>query len=502
MLLLFAIALPLLADSSPPLFQSSTKLVQVTVFATGHRSIPISSLNRASFHLFEEGRARDIATFQSDSAGLAPAATASPPLFGAWSNHSAPASRGSLNVILIDLQDSNFQDWAIGSPQLIRTLRAMQSSQPLAIYVLGFSSGLRVLDADLGSLQRLDRSALPPSAETADAPHPSFSARGDGEIPELIPTEAVRSSAAALEALDLHMAGFPGRKSLIWIASRFPRPFDAHPSPSGYNPSSEFYRLRLLRAVNRLIASNVAIYPIDLRGLTPGINGDITQELIDLGPVAPMTDISPGLELAAHSGGKAYFNTNGLAQSLKDAVFSAQNSYTLGFYTSAKLDDRYHKIKVTVDTPGVHLRYRPGYWALSERASGTLGVEEDLKAAADSPFTNAAIQLEASMPPQAWTTSNATITLWVNPANLRLVHTGRRWTGKVDIFFGQAEGSGRVFGVPPYRAAANLPDEAMASHQWFVFQANLAIRAQSRFLRIVVRDQASGSVGSLDIPRT
>ncbi len=57
------------------------------------------------------------------------------------------------------------------------------------------------------------------------------------------------------------MTGAPGRKSLIWFAGNFPTPFSA----GAIHDAAGFYRLKMLKAINSLIAADVAIYPVDAR---------------------------------------------------------------------------------------------------------------------------------------------------------------------------------------------------------------------------------------------
>lgn len=150
----------------------------------------------------------------------------------------------------------------------------------------------------------------------------------------------------------------------------------------------------MIEAVNRLLSNDVGIYPIDALGLMSDHSFDAENRSLPAGPVGPeeanslqLYDFSAVMELAHRSGGKAYFNTNGFAQSLRDAAFAEQSSYTLGFYVSGEPDGRYHSIKVSVNKPEVHLRYRPGYWAFPlTRAADDSATQAELRVSLESPF--------------------------------------------------------------------------------------------------------------------
>ena len=132
-------------------------------------------------------------------------------------------------------------------------------------------------------------------------------------------------------------------------------------------------------AVSMLARSQVAVYPIDARGLmTSGVfNGTMSAysgpQLV--GP-ADATGRLPVLEhdlareqetmraMADGTGGRAFVNTNGLTEAVQKAVADGANFYTLAYTpTNTQRDGKLRKIKVEVARPEVHLAYRRGYYA-------------------------------------------------------------------------------------------------------------------------------------------
>jgi hypothetical protein len=124
-----------------------------------------------------------------------------------------------------------------------------------------------------------------------------------------------------------------------------------------------------------LTLSRVAVYPIDSRGLqtlpafdaskrgSPGLPsnaGFYTAQAfqhMDLDAIANAT------------GGKAYYNTNGLKDILAEIVNDGSNYYTVAYATNNQTwNGQFRRIKVTVDRPGVKLEYRPGYYAVDRSA--------------------------------------------------------------------------------------------------------------------------------------
>jgi len=70
------------------------------------------------------------------------------------------------------------------------------------------------------------------------------------------------------------------------------------------------------------------------------------------------------LELASRTGGRAYFNTNDLQNSVREAVDDSRLTYTIGFYPpEARNDGKFHKIKIELaHHSGEDLRYRKGFF--------------------------------------------------------------------------------------------------------------------------------------------
>ena len=123
--------------------------------------------------------------------------------------------------------------------------------------------------------------------------------------------------------------------------------------------------------------ANVAIYPIDARGLTadpPGggaskggsrgsgiFNGSVynTQR-------AAMNDSQETLAtLAADTGGKAFLDSNDLSLGIQQAQQEIRSYYILGYYTSNTAEDgKYRKISVKLkDNLSAKLEHRQGYYA-------------------------------------------------------------------------------------------------------------------------------------------
>src|SRR5439155_8253644 len=108
---------------------------------------------------------------------------------------------------------------------------------------------------------------------------------------------------------------------------------------------------------------NVSFYPIDPRGL-PVFDSPITNPLpLDV-DAAVLRTRSDGLRiLADNTDGIAAVSSNDLDRSFKRIVDDLSSYYLLGYYSSGRLDGRFHSITVRVKRPGVRVRARSGYRA-------------------------------------------------------------------------------------------------------------------------------------------
>lgn len=178
----------------------------------------------------------------------------------------------------------------------------------------------------------------------------------------------------ALDELARGLGGLPGRKAVIWVTGDLP--FTLNPENRSVTdtelsetlPSFDTRRVgehsagdyaatarnagadQIREADARLSAAQIAIYPVDARGLSINLNQD-AQEVMR--------------QMASDTGGRAYVNQNEIKQGVERALEDISATYTLGYYTSnRKWDGNYRSIKVKVNRQGLNLQYRRGYFAL------------------------------------------------------------------------------------------------------------------------------------------
>lgn len=166
-----------------------------------------------------------------------------------------------------------------------------------------------------------------------------------------------------------------GRKAIVWIGGQVP--FDpANDGPYRRRaPEIAFAYRDAIRAANR---HNVAIYPIDLLGLTHRLGNPMAgREGEELKRMAALRII------AEDTGGEAVVGTNNYEQMFAQIASHTSTYYLLGYQPAlAHCDGRFHTITVRVKRAGASIRARRGYFAPEPRKVSTPSATEDANSAA------------------------------------------------------------------------------------------------------------------------
>ncbi len=188
----------------------------------------------------------------------------------------------------------------------------------------------------------------------------------------------VKYTLDAMNQLARYLSSIPGRKNLIWFSGSFP--ISILPDTTGTLPNpfavAANYEKEFRDTVNLLARSQVAVYPIDARGLfNSAVFDAATTRNYARNPSRMMQDQnkffndtaaehSTMSQMAEATGGHAFYNTNGLTQAVATAISDGSNFYTLTYTPSDfNRDGKFRKIKVQLARDGFNLSYRHGYYA-------------------------------------------------------------------------------------------------------------------------------------------
>jgi VWFA-related protein len=401
--------------------RTSSDLVVVDVVASDSQQNPVHKLTAADFTLLEDGKPQEVKIFEEHqtqpSAPLPPAPKLDP---GVFTNFSIAPANGALNILLLDKLNTPMDAQTVVRDQVLKYLKGVPPGTRIAIFSLttelkllqGFTSNPELLRALVeGKKGNQGASPLMNNAVEGDQPgadDPMYDMEADalGNDPDAAMILAnlqefeveqqsfqlqlrARYTMDALNQLARYMSALPGRKNLIWFSGSFPVNIlpdpdllDAAASVSGPLKPDPFAGVASMEdefreTVDLLARSQVAVYPIDARGLmvNPTLSATQSGSTMSKKPngfanantkfFQQTTEEHGTMEqMAQATGGKAFVNTNGLKEAVEKAIDAGSNYYTIAYTpTNRKWNGDYRKIQVKLDRPGVALAYRRGYFA-------------------------------------------------------------------------------------------------------------------------------------------
>jgi VWFA-related protein len=481
-------------------------------------------LKKEDFQVRDNGKPQKIDLFNVESSSAAALPQAAQPLPpGIFTNEleQRPGTPASVTIILLDNNNTNLQNQMYARQQVLKYLQTIKPEDRIGIYRL--AGGLKVLhnyttdSADLVALLGTyrgkdipDLSKNEPGAldgELININRWFAGAGASGQERDFYTIDRVKGTLKAIEFIANSMANLPGRKNLIWVSGGFPLDINLlnmrDPTRIQYEFSKEIDEC--VRAVNN---ANLAIYPVDSRGLMTDHRFSAEQQKVDMKPnmKAPVGVRNQQTmdELAGRTGGRAYYNTNDLKKAITDAVDDARVVYTLGFYPSDEaFDGKFHKLEVKVpEQSGLNLRYRKGYFDMPQAPVDAKGAMAEMRDAVWSPLDATAAGIVVAAKPDLKTPSMLNMAVQVEPKAISLEPQGDRWAGRLDILIIQKNDKGQVFNGEDDTVNLNLSREnydKLVKHG-FVLRKTVTMASQATMVRVIVRDAPSGTMGSVTIP--
>jgi VWFA-related protein len=508
--------------------KATTRLIQVNVIVRDHKGDPVRDLKQEDFQLFDNGKPQKISVFSMDSNAVLPQAAPLPPNMFTNQLRQRSAVPASVTVILIDQINTHYQDQNWAKQQLVKYLKTIRPEDRVAIYALG--PGLRVLhdfttDSSglLAQLERYKNGAIP-EAEQKDS---SFArdinsinfdswmlGGGRGVSPQerdFYMINRVQGTLNAIEFIADHLAGLPGRKNLIWLSGGFPLQIGMGSEKAVMDPTREqrSFGPEVEHAIKALNDANVAMYPVDARGLVADTRFDASNAKVDLAPKLSMGPVVENQQtmstLANATGGHAYFNTNDLSRAIREAVDDSTLTYTLGFYPSNEnYDGKFHKIELkTPARSGLSAHYRKGYYDVADQPLDERARKVELQNAVWSPLDSSSLGLTVQLAKAPADRPNSIdVYIKVDPNGIGITHNGTRNDGAVDILLIQKDDRGRTFnGETDTLSLAMKPETYQKIEQeGLIFHKVIPRAGQATQLRVIVRDASSGTLGSVTVP--
>ncbi len=508
------------APSTDTVLRSNTRLVLLDVIVNNDKG-PVRGLTKEDFVLEDKGKKQTIALFDVTEPGKTPAAAPLPAGIASNRVNSKGEQTGTATVILWDrINSASTTDQAFARNQVLRLFAGLKETDHVGFYALGFTLQMvHDYDEDAAPLARVAK-ALQTSGTAPD----TFSAQdkalfknlADALSPMQQPNNQARVNITypAFRSIGRHLAGVPGRKNLVWIASVFPLTY-GNSVERRKNDQDEVDAFR-----NNLTEANIALYTVDPGGTGASFNTSDAAPVANEGSLMPgalrnsagtssINNVSNSMTgnqafqlFADATGGKSYRNANDIEPALREVIAMSGYTYTLGFYPDEKtLDNKSHELKVSLakkpSTDKAKATHRKQYFAWGPKSPPEVQLKPTMEELLGDPLLAHSIGLLAVANPDPAKPGAQVIDLRITAADLRFEPKGEQFTTAFDVAIaieGQKVVSMKTF-APALSAEAR--QQVLASGM----DARETVEAgASGVFRIVVWEKATGAAGSLRVP--
>jgi VWFA-related protein len=349
-----------------PTIQVTSRLVVLDVTVTDKQGRPVKGLKQSDFNLTEDRTPQAISSFAEHDASEQPSAPPPPPALppNTFADHAPVTNNIAMTVIVFDTSSLSWQDAGYARYEVSEYLKKIAPGTPICIFELN-QYGLQLLQ-DFTTASQLLRQAV--------------DSKRNIQWPRFSGSSILIRRGFAVRDIARYLSSFPGRKNLIWFGGGpaggiYDSQYSAGTNfPNVYTnlfSDVDSFTADLEGATDTLTLSRVALYTVDPRGVVfnEGEELDILQQGADL------------TEVAAATGGKAYYDSNAIDKVVAQVVAAGSHYYTLSYTpTDAHWDGSFRKVKVQLANNGqtylaslqpptqlkapLRLAYRNGYYAL------------------------------------------------------------------------------------------------------------------------------------------
>jgi VWFA-related protein len=528
------------SDLPSPAIRISTRLVLLDIVVTDKHGQPITGLQPENFAVAERGKPEKVVFF-TPPGRLVPSPSALPA--GVFSNRAEYRSPGGPpTVILLDVVNTPPQHQAEARLQMLKfAAEQFKPGNEVAVLTLGNQLDI-LLDFTTDShllQQALQRFAAQRPAPTNDPPSPATPATtttpGAGlamarlnvrldqfenqELTDII-DRRVDQTLAAMRSLGRMLSGIPGRKNVIWLSAGFPfsllpqhqvnspvpgsglagaRARNSKCETSGcpdpvnnnetmLNPGDQRrYDTDIRNVAAQLAASEVAIYPVDVRGLevTPSSSSYASQQTME--------------EIARETGGFAFINHNDIHNGVDRVFADHASSYTIGYYPRDRnWDGGYRTINVKVDREVAEVRYRRGYFAVDPTSESDKNLNRGLQEALRDAVPDTQVTFDAKIASIDNGKTRVEFMLDASALSAEDTPKGKRLNADFQVSILGSDGKTvlsrgmKLDRIVPAATYQQIAEQGLSVH------IDIEPPSGSGQLRLAVRDNHTGYVGTLE----
>jgi VWFA-related protein len=327
----------------------------------------------------------------------------------------------------------------------------------------------------------------------------------------------VRLTLDSMQELAHNVAGYLGRKNLVWLSGSFP--LTVFPDETSSNPFAvqRQYGDDLRKTAALFSANQIAVYPVDARGLVASFMPDASQRGVSLAgarggqnAVRMMQRGSANLsashdtmnELAGQTGGHAFYNRNDIDHAIALSVAEGSTYYTVAYYPEDKnLDGRFRKIEIKIDRKGVQSHYRKGYFAVDPKpADEKVARQEFYGALAPQAPLSTAMPFAVRITPPGKDQKDVSVDFSVLPSAITFQPQGELQHAEVDFVIRAFDAKGKPVGSPRSDSVSTQLKPATYNEimkRGLHFHQVINLPPGKYVLKMGVRDDLSNQIGTL-----
>jgi VWFA-related protein len=386
-------------------FQINSRMVTVEIVARDSKGNHITGLKPSDLRLVEQIPSRSKEKHEQKIASLrevhmadlasqpASAVQAQP---GVYSNAAQrPKDPIPPTILLVDGLNTATEHQAQVHVQMLKMLRQLPPNVPVSVFLLGsrlvmlqsFTSDPRLLQI---ALHKAISTAGKGVADIDPADDPQavgnlMGALGGGppgaglgamvaaasDFDRMIYTAdmdlRVQRTIDAMISIGRNLAGYPGRKNLLWLSTAFP--ITVNDSTSDYFRN---YWLKLQKMNGALSEAKISVYPVNVAGVQTLSYFSAATGTSASGAAAAVSRQQQMLSseqdtmetIADGTGGKICAGDNDLGDCVRKAMDDSSDYYELSYYPdSTNWNGEFHKILIGAEGRDIRLAYRQGYYA-------------------------------------------------------------------------------------------------------------------------------------------
>lgn len=519
-------------SETPPVFRSRSQMVLVPVVVKDHQGNHVSGLASADFIVKENGierklaicdevktsderilrakRQRDLSTFSNVQPGQ-------------------PARR--IVILALDAINTPFAAQANARKQLLKYLS--NSVDPNALVSLlmikrggvkvihDFTTDSAVLSAALkkvrgakADVETIDQITPEESDPALQAEVDDLTAFEQGETDAIAEQKrmAILDTLGAMQQIAQRYMGVPGRKALVWVTAGFPFSINGSDALMTGRASATAGLDDLLpeyeHAWTLFNAANIAVYPVDVRGLENPASMDASLGRTSTRGSAPrqIAEHQDSLDtfgsFAEMTGGRAFYDTNDLSKSFLEAAQDSASYYMLGYYLDRDAKPGWHTLKVSVHRSATRVRARDGFFVEENEAKTR---ESDLAQALTSPMDFTAVPLtlrwDARVELSNSEKTKVSFDVELPPGSFEVDSTNNNHVS-LDVLAVAKLPDGKPDANTARKVDAHLKaDTAAKAHEkGLTLSESLQLAKGDYTVRVVVLDNLTGKIGTVSAP--